>query len=205
MTASESGERAPRNLRLFIAILLPDEIRAEIANAQSKLRSALPGGDISWTRPEQFHLTLRFLGNVPDTRLEALKSMVKAVGESSSPLELSAKGIGFFPPAGPPRVVWVGLQEESGRLGNLHDRIADATGDFGEPVKAQTFTGHVTLARVRRIKRSESETLRRVATTLAKNDFSRWRTGKMEIMRSDLTPDGARHESVLSVHLGDSA
>ena len=203
MRVSESEARVPQNLRLFIAILLPNEIKAEIASVQSKFRSALPASDISWTRREQFHLTLKFLGNVSGGRVDALKDTLFATCRSSSGLRLSAEGIGFFPQAGPPRVVWAAVREESGQLGRLYDQIAEATRDFGEPEKGQTFAGHITLARVRRIKRAESETLQTVARSLEKNVFGRWTTKKIEIMRSDLTPDGAHHESIASVRLGE--
>src|ERR1039458_2056675 len=83
--------------RLFIAVTIPEEVKAKIAEAQSELRRALPERSVRWTKREQFHLTLRFLGNVDAPRVEALEEALRAACRGFSALWLSARGIGFFP------------------------------------------------------------------------------------------------------------
>ncbi len=200
MTAPGSNAERPRNLRLFVAIPLPEAIKEEIGKAQGRLRSALPESDIGWTKREQFHLTLKFLGNVAVERVESLKKKIQEAGRGFSPLRLRAKGIGFFPERGEPRVIWAGIGDDYGSLASLQEAIEKATLDFAE--KENQFTAHVTLGRVRRIRRNEVEALQRASASVAEKSFGEWTAGKIAVMRSDLTPDGARHEILFEINLG---
>src|ERR1035441_6027074 len=83
--------------RLFIAVTIPEEVKAKIAEAQAELRRALPERSVRWTKREQFHLTLRFLGNVDALRVEALEETLRAACRGFSPLPVRAPGAGVFP------------------------------------------------------------------------------------------------------------
>jgi hypothetical protein len=100
-------------LRLFIALPVPAEVRAEIARAQVQLKCCLPPGVVRWVRAEQFHLTLKFLGDIHPTQLDALKKSVAEACAGLLPPALSAKGVGFFPHAQKPRVIWAGVEGEA--------------------------------------------------------------------------------------------
>ena len=99
--------------RLFIAVTIPEEIKAKIEEAQAELRRALPAHGVRWTRREQFHLTLRFLGDVDAARVEPLGEAIRAVCRGFGPLHLRAERVGFFPDLRYPRVVWVGVQDQA--------------------------------------------------------------------------------------------
>src|SRR5262245_52579678 len=93
-------------LRLFIAIPLPEPVRHEIETAQSELKRALPDHCVRWTRRGQFHLTLKFLGNVEAHRVDELTGNLRQVSVGFAPLRLRAERIGFFPDMRYPRVIW---------------------------------------------------------------------------------------------------
>src|SRR5881628_1816488 len=107
-----SGEGG--KLRLFVAIAVPEEIKARLAALQRKWRERLGRSSVSWTRPEDFHLTLRFLGDVSSNRLEELTSALAAAAAPQAPLTLTVAGLGCFPNSRRPRVLWAGIRDEAG-------------------------------------------------------------------------------------------
>src|SRR5438105_618786 len=93
--------------RLFVALSVPQEIKIRMATTQQELRRALPQGGITWTKPEQLHLTLKFLGNVPFERLDALGEQLRAACRPFPMLHLRAERVGAFPDLDFPRVIWI--------------------------------------------------------------------------------------------------
>jgi RNA 2',3'-cyclic 3'-phosphodiesterase len=187
--------------RLFVALILPEEVKARIAEAQAELRRALPGHNIRWTRREQFHLTLRFLGDVEAARVEALGEALRRACQGFPPLRLRAEGLGCFPDLRYPRVLWTGVAEEAGQLARLQEAVEVASRDFTTEKKEERFTGHVTLARIKGIKRSEAEALAQAAVSMKDRRFGEWTACKIELMRSELSPQGARHTPVAALDL----
>ena len=116
--------------------------------AQTELRRIVPPKAARWVRREQFHLTLKFLGNVPVSRVDELIKAGRRACQSCSPLQLRAREIGFFPNARAPRVVWVGISDLEDRLAAVWKAVQSATQSFTRESVEAEFTGHVTLARV---------------------------------------------------------
>ena len=125
--------------RLFIAIPLPEAVRDQLA----QLAEPLPG--VNWTRPEQLHLTLRFLGDVPTDIITAMSRRLATV--KVEPFVLPIEGLGTFPPNRPPRVLWIAVGSGHPRLFQLRQRIDDALLAAGLQLDVRTFHPHVTLAR----------------------------------------------------------
>ena len=98
-TEREDGGTGSDTLRLFLAISLPDPVKDEIEKAQRQLREAFPGKLVRWTKREQFHLTLKFLGNVRQSRVSELVSALREACMPHSELQLRAEEMGFFPDA----------------------------------------------------------------------------------------------------------
>jgi RNA 2',3'-cyclic 3'-phosphodiesterase len=189
--------------RLFVAVTIPEEIKAKIEEAQAELRRALPERAVRWTRHEQFHLTLRFLGGVEAARVEALGEAIRAACRGFGPLHLRAGQVGFFPNLRYPRVVWVGVQDQAEQLPRLQEAVECATREFTNETKEERFTGHVTLARIKGIKRPEADALGKAAAGMTARFFGQWTAYKVELMRSELLPQGARHTSLASIALAD--
>jgi 2'-5' RNA ligase len=192
----------PETYRLFVAISLPEEVKDEIEKAQTELRRALPGDCVRWAKREQFHLTLKFLGNVAVNRTEALVGSVREACGHFSVLPLRAERIGFFPHAKSPRVVWVGVNDRDNVLPELQAAIESAVADFAVEKPEGKFAGHVTLGRVKLIKRPQAEILSALALDLAEKVFGDWTAGKVEIIRSELLPSGARYTTLAGIPLG---
>src|SRR5215831_5376547 len=141
-------ETTPAHLRLFVAILLPETIKNSVEQAQAKLRQALTDVPVRWSRREQFHLTLRFLGQVEATLAPALTEALQVACQRFAPLRLRATRIGFFPNQRLPHIVWVGIEDLHQQLPALQRAVQSATQNFTTEEPESTFTGHVTLGRI---------------------------------------------------------
>jgi 2'-5' RNA ligase len=180
-------------LRLFLALAVPLDVRKEIGRAQGQLRRLAPPGAIRWTQPEQFHVTLKFLGDVPAEQVAALEQAVSGVCSGSPAQRLSARGIGFFPNAQKPRVIWAGTGDDRGQLAELHRQLDEAVRPFAPAGKPERFAGHITLGRFKSGRHAAVETLLERATVLRDRHFGDWLAGEVAIVRSELTSAGARH------------
>jgi len=187
--------------RLFVAIESPEAIKEQIAKVQGELKRIIPEAKVSWTKPEQLHLTLKFLGNVDATQVDALHEALRAACKDFGPLRLAAQGIGAFRDWQRPRVVWAGVNDDQDRLTKLQQLIEVAVSPFTKEEPEGQFTGHVTLARVKWISRPETRTLAATGEAFAEKVFGEWTIGGLAIMRSELSSAGARHTELFRVPL----
>jgi 2'-5' RNA ligase len=188
--------------RLFIAVATPDAVKSEIAKAQNELRQTLPEDAVRWTRPEHFHLTLRFLGNVTAERIDALSEKLRDACREIAFMNVRAERIGFFPERGFPRVIWVSVCDEQQQLAQLHGVIQTSTTEFTSEPAENEFAGHITLGRAKKIRRREADTLAGLATRMSQRSFGGWPVKSIELLKSDLLPDGAHHTVLTTIPLG---
>lgn len=180
-------------LRLFLALPIPAEVKAGICPAQDELRRLLPPRAASWTRTENMHLTLRFLGDVDGQRVEALIAAVSSVTAGFGALPLVAERLGVFPDLRYPRVVWAWAHDEADRLAELQRRVATVTNEFTREPAEEKFTGHITLARIKQIKRPQAGIIASFLQGAVKRRFGEWTADHLELIRSELSPDGSRY------------
>jgi len=190
------------HLRLFVAIAIPEPVRDEIIRVQRELQPLVPRNVARWTRPDQSHLTLRFLGDVSADSVENLNKSVAAVCRNAQPLSLRAEGVGFFPNPRSPRVIWVGIYDGAGRLMDLQQQIETAVGPFSREAGEKNFTGHATLGRLRNPRPTDTRDLVARAQALEKRLFGEWTAQEVEIVRSELSSAGARHTLLAAFKLG---
>jgi 2'-5' RNA ligase len=190
-----SHEIFNERLRLFVAITIPERVRNEIIAVQHELKP-LALGDVRWTKPEQLHLTLKFLGSVPAASIAAVKNSLSEVCAGVRPFHLRAQGIGFFPNERQPRVVWVGFEGDGNVLADLQTRVERRLAPFVEKPGAEKFLAHATLGRFQKYRRHKTEKLLPRARALANHVFGEWRVENAGLFRSELSPDGARHSVV---------
>jgi 2'-5' RNA ligase len=188
-----SDADAPECLRLFISIQIPERIKEKLAAAQAELRLILPERGVAWTKPEQFHLTLKFLGQVAAQRVAALSQQLEGTCQSAAPLHLTAERVGAFPDLRFPRVIWVGLNDHAGRLAQFQAAIEAASREFCGESSADKFTGHATLGRAKRLNRRDTQVLGDWLARKAESSFGEWTAAEVQLMRSDLSSAGARH------------
>lgn len=180
-------------MRAFVAIDLPDSVRAALAREQARLRAVCAGSrDIRWTRAEGLHLTLKFLGEVAAERVPAVTATLESL-ERFDKFEVEVGGFGFFPGPRRPRVLWVGL-EAPAALGQLAARVEAALEAQGFPLEGRPFRPHLTLARFEG-GRPQPALEAALETGLAAS-FGRFEVGEFFLFESKLRPGGAEYSKL---------
>ena len=181
-------------IRSFVALLLPDDLRDRIAATIDDLRPlATP---VAWVPPANLHVTLQFLGRQPEERLEEAVAALEEVGSRSAPIDLALHGIGAFPGLERPRILWIGVAEGALRARALQAQVADALAGRGFPREERAWHPHLTIGRVfdeRRWRREAGPPLRGAIAKAAATRFGALRVTELALMRSDLSPRGARY------------
>ena len=188
-------------VRSFIAIKLPDELKTGLTQleAQLKLGEPLP---VKWVDPSSIHLTLKFLGNIAVARISEITRAMEAATKRLSAFHLEVKGLGVFPNFRRVQVVWVGVGGEVDKLGQLQQQIESTLVPLGFAAESRPFTPHLTLARLR--DRASPEERQRLGQLIAGTRFEAVYTIKVDsinLMRSQLTREGAVYSRLSSVGL----
>ncbi len=133
-------------MRLFVAVFPPPEVRGEASRTARRL---LPDARIRWSRPENVHLTLKFLGNVDEESLDDLRTALENACADHAPFEARLAGLGAFPSARHARILWAGVGEGSERLRSLATDVAAALSSSGFERETRPYEPHLTLGRAR--------------------------------------------------------
>jgi len=180
-------------VRSFVAITLAGDGRTAVEALLKRLQAEATG--IAWTKPENLHITLKFLGLVTPERLEALGTSLAAVAAGQTAFALDVRGIGGFPSLARPRAFWVGVESPS--LGSLAAAVDAACASHGFLRETRPFRAHVTLGRVRRsAARGRGRPAPLPLDALVEEGdavFGRSPADALTLFRSDLGPGGARH------------
>jgi 2'-5' RNA ligase len=195
------GEGNESTLRLFVACELPPEMKAALASLQEALRKK-GAPRLRWVRPEGIHLTLKFLGAVPQNKVAAICEALAPTVQGMPPLALSLAEVGTFGDRRGPRVVWVSMQGDLEPLARLQQRIEKALEPLGFPPEGRAFSPHLTLARVPDdVGSGERQTLRELAKATSAPTAPPVTIRELSLMRSILGPGGAVYERVVAFPL----
>jgi len=178
-------------------------VRARLAAAVDELRRAAAAHGVGWVRPENLHLTLKFLGPVDEPRLVDVRAALAGAAALAAPFELAVAGLGAFPTPARPRVVWAGVDRGGAALAALAGAVEDALAPLGVPREARAFSAHVTLGRVRQPRGDPA--LAAALAAAAGRGFGVLRVARLSLMRSDLSPNGARYTEIDGWALGARA
>jgi RNA 2',3'-cyclic 3'-phosphodiesterase len=190
-------------IRAFIAVPLPDSLLRQLASLQRRLEEQMPRRGVRWVRREGIHLTLKFLGDTPAEKLPSIKEALAAVARNAPVSTFTVGGIGCFPNAYRPRVVWVGVQEPTGRMAALQDAIEEVMAPFGYKPEGRGFTPHLTLGRVgRKARRDEVTRVGEVVAGTEVNQLAEVVADRFELIRSVLKPTGAEYTTLETFVLG---
>ncbi|MBZ0159096.1 MAG: RNA 2',3'-cyclic phosphodiesterase [bacterium] len=184
-------------VRAFVAANLTPDLKAALAMVQDRLKATRV--DVGWVRPDNLHLTLKFLGQVEESRIDAIRDAIAAAASGSGPIRLVFQGLGAFPRPREARVVWIGLSHGSEALAALQTRIEAALESLGFAREARPFTAHLTLGRVRGPARREQ--LARAITEAPAEALGEMVLDRIELMQSDLSAGGARYSILQSFPL----
>lgn len=187
-------------IRSFVAIELPDDLKLRLGELQAQLKS---GGEfrVKWVSPSSVHLTLKFLGDVASNRIELVTEALKEASRGVPPFRLQASGLGVFPSINRVQVAWVGMSGEIDKLTRLQRNVDLSLARLGFTPESRPFAAHLTLARVR--EQTPQAERRRFGELIASTRFE---TDEIEIhalslMRSQLTPSGAIYTRIGLVRL----
>ena len=210
-------------LRTFIAIEIPADIRRRIKQHIDHLRSAFPDVRASWTREDNLHLTLKFLGNVAVARMPALSNAVAEAAHEINPFDLIISGCGTFRPHGRPKVLWIGVSSQADSdvlpnsairdpksaisdlppsplpLSSLHLALEDHCATAGFEREPRAFHPHLTIARLR-----DSKGTRALAEHHGQLGFppQAFTVSELVVFRSELSSKGSKHTALARHELG---
>ena len=193
-------------LRLFVAIDLPDAVKAQLSEVQSRLRGAAgqAGRAARWVAPEGMHLTLAFLGNVDAKRIDAIDAALSRPVGAAVPFTLRTARLGAFPNLHRPHYLWVGLAGDLPRLDALQDQVASALEGVGFPRERRRFTPHITLARIPESARpDEIDTFARLLQRSPAPEAAEIPVHEVVLFRSELRPTGSEYRRLHSWSLAD--
>jgi 2'-5' RNA ligase len=185
-------------VRTFIAVESSGAVASRAAALIDRLRSS--GAKVAWVKPEQFHWTLKFLGDVDLTQTAEVCRVVGEAVASIEPFDVEVRGVGAFPDIARPRTVWLGVSDGSEPLAKLAEAIDIRLAEIGFKRDARRFNPHLTLGRVR-----SAENVEALGEQLAR--WADYPGGMMEVdevivFASFLERDGARHEPLGHFPLG---
>jgi len=184
-------------IRTFVAIELPGKIISSISKVQEDIRSY--GFKIRWVKPENIHLTLKFLGNVKKADIEKVGEAIYESVKEYSPITLRAKGIGAFPGIKRPRVIWVGISGQLDLLVGLQKTLDEKLEAIGFPKENRPFRGHLTLGRVKA--KIDPKRFCDALNELVRFESETFVADRIILFKSELKPTGAVYTKLVDASL----
>ncbi len=191
--------------RLFVALEPPEPIRRRLGAIADELRrgAGRHAGEVRWVPAENVHLTLQFLGAVPEERVPAVEAALREAAQAARPLSLAVRGAGGFPNARRPRVLWAGLEGDLAPLSALVAGIGARLAKLGFPPEERPFSPHLTLGRSREGRGAPG--LAGALAGIAEEASAPWRAAEVVLFESHLSPRGPRYEAIARISLGGNA
>ena len=134
------------SIRTFIAIEIPEDIRNRIAILQSGIKGL--GGKTTWVKPENMHLTLKFLGETEQSRIKNISNALADIVSLTNQFEIRFKGVGAFPNFSKPKVFWIGTEGDNNAFVELATKIDQQMSEVGFKPETRRFSAHLTIGRV---------------------------------------------------------
>jgi len=187
-------------IRSFIAIELPNRLRLELGQLEAQLKLGKQPW-VKWVNPDSIHLTLKFLGNIASDRTGEITKAMEAAAQGIPPFHLEVKDLGVFPNLKRVQVVWVGVSGEVDKLGEFQQRLESNLAHLGFAPESRPFTPHLTLARLRN--QASLDERQRFGQLIAETRFDAGsiKVDAINLMRSQLTREGAIYSRISSVRL----
>ena len=188
-------------VRSFIAIELPDELKLELSQLVAQLKSGEPSS-VKWVDPYGIHLTLKFLGNVAVNMLGDITGAIEKAAQGIAPFRLEVKELGVFPNLRRVQVAWVGVSGEVDKLSQLQQRIESNLAPLGFIPESRSFVPHLTLARLRdQASLAERQRFGQLITGTRFKAAHSIKVNAISLMKSQLTREGAIYSRISSIGL----
>jgi RNA 2',3'-cyclic 3'-phosphodiesterase len=192
-------------LRTFIAIELDPEVRDALSRVQGKLKRGSPDGAVKWVNPESIHLTLKFLGDTPVSKVSKVADAVATAREGIAAFDLSIEGRGCFPNCRRPRVIWVAVKDLSGsNLLRMQAAIERLVSPLGLPTEDRGFSPHLTLGRIaRNVSPATEAAVGKLVQDSVVEQIAQQRVTAVSLIKSDLRPAGPVYYTLATAKLGE--
>jgi RNA 2',3'-cyclic 3'-phosphodiesterase len=191
----------PNEIRSFIAIELPTEVREQIDILRDKLKNNVhvPG---SWVKTENIHLTLKFLGNVPENRISKMGDILIDISRNTASFYIELDALGAFPTIRHPRILWIGLSGDIPELLSLQKNIDKTLNDIGFPLENRPFSPHLTLCRIKEdLSPVLCNSLNNAFSTISVENKIRFQVNEFILFKSQLTPSGSIYSRLFTAEL----
>lgn len=198
--ASPNPQAELSALRVFIALPVPDDVKRSLGELIHELAVVTPEKSVRWGRPEQIHLTLRFIGGVPESEVPAITEALQRACSGKGSIALKTSALGCFPHRRAPRVIWVGLDGDVDELALLAEHVTQRTARWGQP-EERVFHPHLTLGRSAAKSRSGLSHLGKALAGWEAPPELSWTCRRVELIQSRLLPDGAQHTTLATIPL----
>jgi 2'-5' RNA ligase len=192
----EKIELGKESWRVFCAIDLPHELRERLMAHLNQVRNAVPDARASWSRTDNIHLTLKFLGEISPGKVEKLSEAASRSAKEFTPFQIVVEQTGAFPKQGQPRVLWIGINDLTGELGKLHARLEDESTKAGFARDDRHFHPHLTLARLRQPRHARTLVAAHKELEFHPAEIV---VSELLVIRSELSSEGSRY-TVISRH-----
>jgi 2'-5' RNA ligase len=203
---SSPAVRAPIPIRGFVAVNFSSTLRLTLADVVAQLVKAAPPAAVKWVEAETIHLTLKFLGDIPASGVQTIAGALTGPVSALPAFEFTAQGLGCFPNARRPRVVWVGIDDAGGKkMKTLQSAVEAALNPLGYPPEDRPFSAHITLGRVRR--EAAPRDAARVGEMITAQPAARWGVEKVEaihLMKSELRRSGPVYTPLSAARLSSA-
>ena len=176
-------------MRIFLALELDNSIKKQLTRLQKRISAV--GAEVRWIHKDQIHLTMKFLGDLTDKMAVDVCRLCQNVAAQFDPFTFGVHGAGCFSNHSRPRVIWVGIEDPSGSVRRLHERLEKALGPLGLRRELRAFKPHVTLGRVRSGKNAQD--LRLAVKKNEDFDLGIQQAQEITIFSSQLSSDGPTH------------
>lgn len=185
-------------MRLFIAVELPKPIQNQIYETGKYLRESVIG--VRWIAPQNLHLTLKFLGEVPEQKLTSIDDILRETFQvhSYQAFSINFSQLGAFPSLSHPRVIWLGISDGQDVLRKLASMLEDPFEKIGFKRETRDYSPHLTLGKVNDEKKVKN--LKEIAVSY-KTSFAGISVGMVSSMQSILSPEGAIYKRVANYKL----
>lgn len=187
-------------IRTFIAVEFPQEIQDRLQQLQDDLRPSMP--DVRWIKHGNIHLTLKFLGDVKVSRIDAVTEALRDVARQVSPFAMSLAGIGAFPNSRRPRIVWVGIEKGADRLIEIAKLIEASMKRLGFPREKRPFRPHLTVGRIRRL--TDPAAMTEALERSEVGELGEFTVGKINLIKSQLDPAGSIYTTLAEAPSGET-
>ena len=186
-------------MRAFIAIELSPDLKKHLASLEEQLKSS--GADVKWVKPENIHLTLKFLGEIDEKQLGEIAKIIQNTADKNKRFFIRLASPGAFPDINFPRVVWIGIEKGDPETKEIAKILEEEIAKVGIPQENRPFSSHITLGRVR--SGLNREKLVKNLDNLASKppeDSPEFLVTKITLFKSTLTPGGPIYEALKEAH-----